>query len=638
MNAGYSSGWCEESFGITLVASEIMCVAKGDPTCRFIMAPPSRIEEHIARYTKQKPELAGRITHYEAPGFFKRKEIEAQLRQSEDRFRSILESSPMGVHLYQLQANAKLELIGANQAADRIFRVDHKALIGKPVEETLPNLGDPTLAARFAKAAASGEVSQSEAAITENGKTTGAVEVHAFPTSPGQMAALFLDVSGRKRAEDARSGLEEQFRHAQKMEAVGRLAGGIAHDLNNLLTTILYSAKFVIEGLRHTDPARADVVEIEKAANRAASLTRQLLAFSRKSIIQPRKLDLNWLVRDMEKMLGRIVGEDIEIQIRLSEVGAITADASYIEQVLANLVVNARDAMPDGGKLTIETSRVVLDEDYAHRHLSFAPGSYVMLAVSDNGVGMAADVREHIFEPFFTTKKEGQGTGLGLATVYGIVKQMDGHIWVYSEPGQGTTFKIYFPVPVPGSEYPEAAVRIPAPQQATGTVLLVEDEDAVRRIIRRVLERHGYKVLAAKDAGQALLVLESHTGGFDVLLSDVVLPGMSGRALAERLKIDRPDLPVVYMSATPTTSSSTTGSSRRGSCSCRSPSIWRICWPRSRKRCMARARAAASLPGSSRWPHPLPEADDGGRAMRERLVLAASNCGYGAATSALSHE
>jgi len=352
-----------------------------------------------------------------------------------------------------------------------------------------------------------------------------------------------------KRDITERVALEEKLRQSQKMEAVGRLAGGVAHDFNNLLTAISGYSDLLARKMDSDDPAAAYVREIRKAADRASALTNQLLAFSRRQVMAPKVINLNTTVRDMAEMLGRLIGEHIELVTVLGEnLWCVKADPSQIEQVVMNLVVNARDAMPEGGKLTIETANVYLDREYAQYHSPVQPGRYVMLAISDNGCGMDAETLSHVFEPFYTTKERGKGTGLGLATVYGIVKQSGGYIWVYSEPGMGTTFRIYLPPADEEGEVPEA---VSAPSQNLSgdeTVLLVEDEDAVRSLLKNVLASYGYTVLDAANGNEAVRLAEQHEGPIHVLVTDVVMPGMSGRALAETLTQKRPDMKVVYMS------------------------------------------------------------------------------------------
>jgi signal transduction histidine kinase/CheY-like chemotaxis protein len=352
-----------------------------------------------------------------------------------------------------------------------------------------------------------------------------------------------------RREMDRRSELEDQLIQAQKMEAVGRLAGGVAHDFNNLLTVILGYNEMLREHAKE-DPVALDFAqEILRASQRASDLTNQLLAFSRRQVAVPRVVDINELVLRVEKMLGRIIGEDIELKARLDPVvSRVKVDPAHFDQVILNLAVNSRDAMPGGGSLTIETANVLLTDEYAGHHLGAAPGQYVMLAVSDTGSGMDAETKSRVFEPFFTTKEKGKGTGLGLSIVYGIVKQNGGEILVYSEPGQGTVFKIYLPaVLAPAEVEPEIGPEeVVTP--ATETILLVEDEEQVRSLTRTMLVRQGYKVLEADSPAEALRLAREHPEGFDLLLTDIVMPQMSGMALAQELKASYPRLKLLYMS------------------------------------------------------------------------------------------
>ena len=359
-------------------------------------------------------------------------------------------------------------------------------------------------------------------------------------------------VAERERADaiEALQNTEKQLVQSQKLEAVGRLAGGISHDFNNLLTVILGYTDISKRNLKEGDPLLRNLDEIGKASERAASLTRQLLAFSRKQVMQPKVFDVNTVVNDLKKMLRRMIGEDVELLVSAqADLGNIKADPVQLEQVIMNLVVNARDAMPRGGKLSIETSNVYLDESYARDHVTVEPGEYVMLAISDTGCGMNEETRQHIFEPFFTTKESGKGTGLGLSMVYGIVKQSGGNIWVYSEEGRGTTFKIYFPrVTAAAEEYKRSNGVIEAPKGCE-TILLVEDAALVRTLAREVLETAGYCVLEAASAEAALKVCESINGTrIDLLLTDVVMPGMSGNDMSKILLAKHPNMPVLYMS------------------------------------------------------------------------------------------
>jgi len=353
----------------------------------------------------------------------------------------------------------------------------------------------------------------------------------------------------RIQAEKERAALEEQLRQSQKMEAIGQLAGGIAHDFNNLLTVISGYSEFSLRELQGDSDLRENLEEIKKAARRASDLTRQLLAFSRRQILEMEVLDLNTVLGDLDKMLCRMIGEHIELVTTFSEnLGRIKTDRGQIEQVIMNLAINARDAMPSGGKIIIGTTNVELDEDYAHKHTAVKPGRYVMLSVSDTGVGMTPEVRDRIFEPFFTTKEKGKGTGLGLSTVYGIVKQSGGNIWVYSEPGHGTTFKIY--LPIMDEPFEEAVERKVSKELPGGseTVLIVEDDKEVRMLAMRILKTQGYRVLEASHGGDALRVLEEWKGPIDLMVTDVVMPEMSGRELANRLIPFHPKIKVLFMS------------------------------------------------------------------------------------------
>jgi CheY-like chemotaxis protein len=334
------------------------------------------------------------------------------------------------------------------------------------------------------------------------------------------------------------------------MEAIGHLAGGIAHDFNNLLTVITGYSDLVLSNLDQNHPFYPDVLEIKNASEKAESLTRQLLAFSRKQVLQPKVLDLNTLVSNMNKMLRRLIGENIELTTILTEdLGKIKIDPGQIEQVIINLAVNARDAMSNGGKLTIETANVELDEEYALTHIAVIPGRYVMLSVSDTGIGMSPEIREHIFEPFFTTKENGKGTGLGLSTVYGIVKQSGGNIWVYSEPGRGTTLKIYLP-------RIEETVKSIGPMDASQkslegseTILLVEDEEVVRTLACTILQKNGYTVLEAANGEEALRLAQGqNTHPIHLMVTDVIMPGISGPELAKQLTPLHLEMKVLFMS------------------------------------------------------------------------------------------
>jgi PAS domain S-box-containing protein len=378
------------------------------------------------------------------------------------------------------------------------------------------------------------------------------VSAHTVPICDDEGLAVGVrgvvtDITERQRLESALSTSEEQLRQSQKLEAIGQLAGGVAHDFNNLLTVIGGYSSILLNRVAEDSPHHMPIEEIKKASDRACGLTRQLLAFSRKQILQPKLLDLNAVVSDLDKMVRRLIGEDVDLFVITDPgLGKVKADPGQIEQVLLNLIVNARDAMPLGGKITMETSNVFISNEYAQGHAA-TPGSYVMLAVSDSGCGMSNEVKERIFEPFFTTKGAGKGTGLGLSTVYGIVKQSEGHIWLYSEPDNGTTFKIYLPRVSDAEEQEEVAIGAKDVPRGTETVLLVEDEDQVRDILTDILNDQGYRVFVAASGSEALDIARKN-GFIHLMVTDVVMPQMSGRELSEKLARYRPEMKVLYMS------------------------------------------------------------------------------------------
>jgi len=471
-----------------------------------------------------------------------RRRAEEALQKSEARYRRIVDTAAEGI--WVVGTDDTTSFVNAKVALMLQCSIDD--VIGHPVSDFLfPE--DVAAHKQRVNDARAGQAANYERRFRRrDGKAVWA----SMSTSPvlddegtllGSLAML-TDVTEKRE-------LEAAFRQSQRMEAFGQLAGGVAHDFNNLLSVILSYTILVLGTLKAGDPVRGDIEEVKRAGERAAALTRQLLAFSRKQVLQPKTLELNRIVSGMEKLLARLLGEGVELSLQLgSSLGTIYADAGQVEQIIMNLAVNARDAMNDYGKLTMETSNVELDAAYAAVHLGVTPGPYVMLAVTDTGSGMDAATRERIFEPFFTTKDQGKGTGLGLATVFGIVKQSGGHIWVYSEPGHGSTFKIYFPrsEKVPSAE--EGALPVTTSLRGAETILLVEDDDQVRGLARATLARNGYNVLEAPNAGEALLLCEQYTARIDLLLTDVVMPRMSGKQLAERLAPLRPQMLVLYMS------------------------------------------------------------------------------------------
>ena len=481
-------------------------------------------------------------------GEAERRLAEEALRDSEARYRLLFESNPFPMWVYDLET---LSFLAVNEAVVRRYGYSSEEFLNMTIKDIRPPEDVPALLENVAKVS----TQPSDSGIWRHQKKDGTiidVEITSYPLSfAGRRAELVLanDVTERKRAEDALHRSEEHLRQALKMEAVGKLAGGVAHDFNNLLTAITGHSEMALRRLTPNNSLFRHIDEIKKAADRAAALTRQLLAFSRKQILQPEILDLNHIVVELNRMLQRLIGEDIDLLMALGpDIGKVQADPNQIEQVLMNLAVNARDAMPKGGKLTIETDNIYLSDEFSDLHVSVPAGNYVMLAVSDSGCGMTEQTRDRIFEPFFTTKGVGKGTGLGLATVYGIVKQSGGSLSVYSEVDRGTTFKIYLPV-VEG-DVTEKKIDTGELEILRGaeTILVVEDEEVVREMATEILRESGYQVIEARDANEALSLAAQFRGEIHLMLTDVVMPQMSGRDLAEKFKPQRPEMKVLYMS------------------------------------------------------------------------------------------
>jgi PAS domain S-box-containing protein len=471
------------------------------------------------------------------------------LRESEERYKSLFDRSLECVFLHDfeghfLDANqAGLDLIG--YLREDLATLTFAALL---TEDQLP------MTRQAVKEILSTGHHQNRGEYRLRRKDGGVVFVETRSSliyregKPFAIQGIARDITGRKRAEEETAKLQAQLHHAQRMESIGRLAGGVAHDFNNLLTVINGYSRLLLGKLKAGDPLLDGLEQIHRAGERAAGLTQQLLAFSRKQVLQPRALDLNRVVGEMRPMLERLMGEDVEVSVELhAEATTIRADPNQLERVVMNLVVNARDAMPEGGKLSIETGVVEWDESYAQSHPGARAGPYIVLAVSDTGVGMNEETRRHIFEPFFTTKEVGKGTGLGLSTVHGIVEQSGGCIDVHSEPGHGTTFKLY----LPRVEDAAADAEMPEAVPAAGgkeTVLVVEDQAEVRKYAAAALEDYGYRVIQAESAAEALLVCEREAERIDLVLTDVVMPNLSGRELAHRLEKRWPGIKVLFMS------------------------------------------------------------------------------------------
>jgi len=498
---------------------------------RDLQLANSELEERVVRRTQQ---LQDEVTQ-------RRAAVEAQA-ESERRYRSLFDENLSGSFVCDPDG----KLIACNPAFAQIFGVPspEEAMV-RGVFSLFPE--DFDRSAFLEQLRLHGRLRNQELTMQRaDGRRVEVLGSFVGAFTGGRLR----EIQGYLFDTTERRSLEGQLRQAQKMDAVGRLAGGIAHDFNNLLTVILGFSDMILERVAPDDPIAGDLGEIHRAGERASALTRQLLAFSRQQVLEPRVLDLNEVVRGMSGgMLGRLIGEDIRIQTRLAaDLGRVKADPGQIEQVILNLAVNARDAMPKGGTLTVETRNTELDDTFMQTTLTVSPGLYVLLAVTDTGVGMDAVTQSHLFEPFFTTKERGKGTGLGLATVYGIVKQSGGYIDVSSEPGRGSAFRIHLPrVEAEVTAGPGSLLRA---EKSTGmeTILLVEDEEAVRRLASRALEAAGYTVLEAGSGAEALDLLESAGGGISLLLTDVVMPGMGGPELAERVRVIRPELRFLFMS------------------------------------------------------------------------------------------
>ena len=500
--------------------------------------------EEANRHLETRVEEGTRDLHLEST---ERSRAETALTESEERYRTLVMNAPLGIHEIGLDGRftsmnpAGMEMAGRSPGSD-VTGAHYLDAVGDSDRERARQ--------RFAEAFA-GSSSDFEVMSPHEDPRIYSWSLIPIKSAAGavvKVMGVMQNITDRRRAETQRRELEDQLRHAQKMEAIGRLAGGVAHDFNNLLTVITGHCDLLMWEPDLDEPVREEIEPIRQAADRAAGLTRQLLAFSRKQVLQLRVLDFNAVLSEIEKMLRRLIGEHIELATVLRpDLPKVRADPGQIEQVVINLAVNARDAMPDGGKLVLETSNVVLGESDAAAHPGLEPGRFVLLTVRDTGVGMDESTRARVFEPFFTTKTQGTGTGLGLSTVYGIVKQSGGFIYVTSDAGSGTTFHLYLPA------VEQEVDAVEPPQEETlghrgETVLLVEDEGLVRDLVRDVLERFGYKVLVADGPTRALTLAADYDGSIDLLFTDVVMPEMNGQELAAKLVSLRPSTQVLYMS------------------------------------------------------------------------------------------
>jgi hypothetical protein len=483
------------------------------------------LEERVAARTSELTTLNARLSHENE----ERRRAEEALAASERYYRLLFDENPQPMWVYDRKT---LAFLAVNQAAIRHYGYSREEFLGMTIKDIRP---EEDISALLQDVSRSSLESEQRREWRHRRKDGSLLDVQIWADRlpfVGRSAGMIIaiDITEQKK-------LAAQLQQAQKMEAIGRLAGGIAHDFNNLLTVILGYSQFLQHRLGPDDPSLKDAVEIHHAGKRAEALTRQLLAFSRQQVVQPKVLGLNTVVEDIQKMLRRLLGADIELVIDGDpDLGRVKADVGQIEQVIVNLAVNARDAMPHGGTLAIETRNLDLDATYANTHLGVSPGPYVMLAVSDNGQGIPPEIRSKIFEPFFTTKEEGRGTGLGLSTVFGIVKQSGGHVEVYSERGWGATFKIYLPRI---DEAAESAVTEGKPvrvARGTETVLLVEDDEMVQRVVCDGLQHAGYRVIAVSRAAEAIQIFEKNSPRIELLVTDAVMPGMSGPELVQLLR------------------------------------------------------------------------------------------------------
>lgn len=480
-----------------------------------------------------------------------RKQAEEALRESDERFRSVFEQAAVGICYSDLdgkfiRVNKRFcEITGYN--AEELLQMTYREITHPDDLAISPDQGRKLLAGEIEAYSFHKRYIRKDGAIIWVNLTVSLM--YEASGDPKYEIGVIEDITERKQAEEVQAKLEEQLRQAQKLESIGLLAGGIAHDFNNLLVPIIGYAELGQVGLSPDSKLYTDLGKIKAAAERAASLTRQLLAFSRRQVLEIQVFDLNMIITEFQEMLRRLITEDIEVQVFLAATPClIQADRTQIEQILLNLSINARDAMTNGGQLVIETDNVYLDEAYAQTHSETQPGHYVMLSLSDTGHGMDAETQKHIFEPFFTTKEQGKGTGLGLAMVFGIVKQHQGNIWVYSEPGKGTIFKIYLPQPDETVQPDATGIIESTAIYGTETVLVVEDEPMVRKLARETLEAYRYTVIEAESPNKGLQIASTYEGHIHLLLTDVIMPGMNGRELYEKSAVVRPDLKVLYMS------------------------------------------------------------------------------------------
>ena len=479
--------------------------------------------------------------------------IEKTLWEAEQTFSSIVTSSPMGIYIYRATDDGQLIFQGANPAADAMVKVDHCQLIGIPIEQAFPPLVETEIPMRITRAARDAESWSSEQVIYESEEAAGIYEIYVFGIGNNKAAVMFNEISARKKAEAERLKLQKQLNQTQKMESIGRLAGGVAHDFNNMLGVIMGHAEIAIEATHESSTIYEDLKNIREAAAHSADLTRQLLAFARKQTALPMVLDINVTVAGMLKMLARLIGENTDLVWEpATEPVYVNIDPGQVDQILANLCVNARDALnaSSSGRITIKTGTTDISKSISGSHSEIPVGSYAVLMVEDNGCGIPKNVLQNIFEPFFTTKGDGEGTGLGLATVFGIISQNHGYVSVDSEPGYGTVFSIFLPR-LEQATPSQQKVSFAKEKKGQETILITEDNDAILKMTALMLSRYGYRVIPASSPRDALQVAEQEKDRIHLLLTDVVMPFMNGRELANKILEINPQIKILYMSGYP---------------------------------------------------------------------------------------
>ncbi len=550
MNAGYSSGWCEASFGLSLVAVETLCRAKGDSCCRFVMASPDNIAEHIGGHAQGGCEVAPREKLAHVPELFARKRLEDELRRSEERSRKMTATAQDAIIM--MDPTGKVSFW--NAAAEKTFGYAREEAMGQNVHELLVPTGYLPLVHeafhRFRKTgqgAAVGETVELEA-IRKNGETFPVeLSLSALELEGAWHAiAIVRDISQRKAAEEADRKKDERLRYSDKMKAVGILAAGMAHAFNNLLQIIKGYTEFVMDDLAPDERHHQDLQHVVEATNRATTLTRQLVSFSRQQALERKNMDPNEVLANLAEMVKPVVGDQIHLELLAEDnVGTVYADAAELQEALLNLCLNARDAMPSDGQLVLGSDSAILDQAFCDRHPDLRPGHHVVLSVTDTGCGIPPEAMEHVFEPFFTTKGVEEGAGLGLATVYGIVQQHGGAIHIASEPGTGTRVSIYLPTEDAATET-DAGPRAEPALGGAETILVAEDEPMVRDMTTRIFEKAGYRVLAASDGEEALHMFRENRNDISLVLLDVVMPKFNGHEVFAQIKAADPDAKVVF--------------------------------------------------------------------------------------------